>query len=426
MKHNTKQQLVTLSGLITLLLFFCTTATVSAQLAEDPNGSSQADNQGFLWGTVSTNDGNEFTGFLRWDGEEAFWDDLFNSGKRKLPHAKRGKHSHEDGQRTLKVLGKEIKISWGDSWGGGRQFVCRFGDIKKIEVLGNDEARLTMRDGQTLEVEGVGNDVRADVHIADPTLGGVDVKWKNIRTVVFNQAPRGQNPGHFRLHGRVETDEGTFTGPIQWDAEECLSTDELDGESGDTDLSIPMGNIRSIAKKSRRASTVELKDGRVLTMEGTNDVDDDNRGILIEDARFGRVEVQWDAFRKATFENAGSSGKGFNDHGKFGPLRGTVEDNEGNQYRGEIVYDLDERYGWEMLDGEDDDISYSIPMGLIQKIEPRGEDSARITLRTGETVVLEDGQDVSDRNDGILILDGSDDEGIHVRWRDLRSIVFEG
>ena len=78
------------------------------------------------------------------------------------------------------------------------------------------------------------------------------------------------------LYGKVETRGGTFEGFIQWDHDECLSTDELDGESEDGDVEIPFGRIRSI-EKYRRGSLVVLETGRELYLTGSNDVDNDNQ-----------------------------------------------------------------------------------------------------------------------------------------------------
>ena len=40
---------------------------------------ASADNTGFLYGTITLHKGEQHTGFLRWDREEAYWDDLFHS-----------------------------------------------------------------------------------------------------------------------------------------------------------------------------------------------------------------------------------------------------------------------------------------------------------------------------------------------------------
>ena len=282
-----------------------------------------------------------------------------------------------------------------------------------------------MRDGTEVHVEGSANDVSADIVIDDDSLGEVSVPWKRIDTIEFAATPSSAEPKGFRIHGTVETSEGTFEGFIQWDSEECLSYDKIDGEDDDINVSLDFGKIRSIARHTRNSSKVVLKDGREMILDGTNDVDDDIRGILVEDERFGRVEVDWDAFRKATFSDAGGSGRPYSYYGKGGGLSGTVETLSGGSHSGRIVYDLDEAYAWEMLDGDDDDIQYSIPMGMIKTIEPRGSDSANITLRNGEKLRLEDSQDVSDSNDGIVVVKGGGDEKVLIKWDDLERLTFD-
>ena len=59
-------------------------ALVALALAFPAWATSRAD--GFLYGTVETNSGNNYTGLIRWGTEEAFWDDLFNSAKDDLPY----------------------------------------------------------------------------------------------------------------------------------------------------------------------------------------------------------------------------------------------------------------------------------------------------------------------------------------------------
>ena len=43
-------------------------AVAAGQAAGDP-----APNAGFLYGTVTLDDGGKLTGYLRWEDEEAFW-----------------------------------------------------------------------------------------------------------------------------------------------------------------------------------------------------------------------------------------------------------------------------------------------------------------------------------------------------------------
>ncbi len=410
---------------VALLAAVVATLLLAGPAVAQPAEAETTDASGFIYGTVTTDKGKKFTGTLRWDDEEAFWGDLFNSAKQDMPWLDRyqDRKKRDDEGRQINVLGRKIKLNWGHH-STGRQFVARFGDISRIEVLGGDEANLFMRDGTKVHVEGSANDVSADIAVDDDALGEVVVPWRHIDTIAFADTPRDVKTRGFRLHGIVETTEGTFTGFVQWDSEECLSYDKLDGDDGDVDLSIDMGKIKSIERASRRASKVTLWDGRSMELSGSNDVDDDIRGILVEDERFGRIEVDWDAFRKVTFSGAGASGPSYASFNNRGPLQGTVRDTEGNIYRGEIIFDLDEAYPWEMLDGDNDDISYTIPFGMVTSVTPRGSDGATVVLRSGEELVLEDTQDVSDRNDGIVVL-LSGDESVHVDWDDLEIVTFD-
>ena len=64
-----------------------------------------------------------------------------------------------------------------------------------------------------------------------------------------------------------------------------------------------MGLIESIEKKSRRTALVTVKDGRTFRLRGSNDVDQDNKGIFITLAN-GDVEVvEWEEFDRVEFSH---------------------------------------------------------------------------------------------------------------------------
>ncbi len=383
-------------------------------------------NDGYLYGAVTTRSGNSYTGLLRWGTEEAFWDDLFQSAKEDLPYRdyaeKRQKLEDDDrggGWDWLKVFGRRVRIGWGD---GTRVFIARFGDIRSIKVTGSDSADVVMKSGAEIAVEGYANDVGATIHVSDPSLGEIDIEWKKIDTIVFAATPASVRPRATRLAGKVTTRSGSFDGFIQWDSQECLSTDRLDGDSDDGRVSIEMGTLRSIERRSSRSSRVTLADGRELVLEGTNDVNDEIRGILVEDPRFGRVKVPWDEFDRADFESEKGSGRSYDSYPSGGPLHGTVTADDGTVLAGRIVYDLDEEETWEMLNGERDGVSYDIPFERVAAIEPRGRSSSRVVLASGEELVLEDGQDVSDSNDGVLVFAEGAARPTYVPWRKVRRI----
>jgi hypothetical protein len=382
-----------------------------------------ADNSGFIYGTVETDGGNSYTGFLRWGTEEAFWDDQFNSVKDETQYANR-RDRDDDDREEIEIFG--IKIGFrGDHWGSSNKVLAlRFGDIAEIEPSRNDRAKVTLKNGTVLDLDGGSNDMGASINVLDESLGEVKLRWREIDRIVFKPAPSNAEPPGDRLYGKVQSRDGDFEGYIQWDLQESMSIDELDGESEDGDMSIEMGRIKAIEKRNRSGAWVELRDGRRILLEDTNDVDHSIDGIFVSDPRFGRVQLDWDSFERIDFIVAEESGPGYDDYRPAKALFGTVTDEDGVAYRGQIVYDLDEAETWEVLHGDLDDIEYHIPFEMVKSVEPVSRDSSLVTLKNGEKVELEDSQDVSDSNDGILVI-ADDGKETYIRWRDVEKIQFD-
>jgi hypothetical protein len=383
-----------------------------------------ADTRGFLYGTITTESGQVHEGRLRWGTEESFWGDLFNSSKAELARRDEVPGDQRERRHTLNLFGFEIDLTHhGDS---GRQFIVPFGDIDRIEVTGRDDAVVVLKSGRRVEVEGGSNDLGGDTKIAvwDASLGQVELEWRKIDRIQFRPAPRDLPVADHRLYGVVRTEGGgDFRGWIQWDQDECLSTDELDGETEDGDLEIPMGNIRTIEPRGRRSSRVVLRDGRELELRGTNDVDSDNRGIFVEDERFARVLVSWDAFERAEFSDPPGSGPAYGTFTAGKPLRGTVTTRAGRKLTGRLVYDLDEEGTAELLGGERRGIEYYIPFAMIASVTPTGSDRSRIELVNGEKLELEGGADIGKGNAGILVL-AKGKRPAYVPWEEVERIVF--
>jgi hypothetical protein len=408
----------------TLLIVGALIASAGAALSQEapakaPREATTIDPQGYLYGTVETRSGTSYTGTLRWGREESFWDDHFNAGKTEMPFQDARPEAERE-QKKIKILG--ITISFGNDWDESRQFIARFGDIRSIEREGRRAVYVTMKGGDEYEIDDSSNDVGASITVNDASLGTVKLDWDRIEKITFAAAPDDLEPRTHRLYGVLKTDSGEFTGFVQWDLEECLSTDELDGEGEDGDLSIPMGTIAAIEKNNRNGAWVELRDGRRLLLEDTNDVDDSTSGIFVEDERFGRVKVSWSEFERVDFEKTTRTGRGYDDYPAQGALEGTVTDEDGNVSTGKIVIDLDESRGWEILNGSLDDIAYNIPLENVRSLEPTSRDRTRVVLKNGEELVLEDETDVSEDNDGVVVLSGGSEK--YIAWREVGRIEF--
>jgi hypothetical protein len=283
-----------------------------------------------------------------------------------------------------------------------------------------------MKTGSTFLVSGYSNDVGNEITVKDPAMGPIELEWRKIEKIEFMDTPSSVDPDAFRIRGKVISDAGDFEGYIMWDKEECLSSDKLDGDSEDGRVSIMMGAIDAIERRSRNSSRVILKDGRELNLSGTNDVNGSIRGIMVEDKRFGRVTIPWVAFEKADLYDEGDSGPGYKDYKPKGRLEGSVKSLDGDEFNGLIVFDLDEAESWEILNGDRFDVEYDIPFEMVKSIRPRSSSSSTVKLTSGEEIRLEDSQDISDRNDGVLVFKNEDDDDpVFLEWDEIEELKLK-
>jgi len=177
---------------------------------------------------------------------------------------------------------------------------------------------------------------------------------------------------------------------------------------------IPFGEIAAIERDSRRSARVFLRSGEELVLDGTNDVDDSNSGIVVSDPGLGEVKVPWEEFDRVVFDALDTPVPEFSFDGGSA-IEGTVLTEAGELFRGHVRWDADESSTWEMLNGEAGGISFQIEFGRISRVE-RTKRGARVELRDGRAFELSGSNDVDDGNRGILIDDG--DRTVRISWRD--------
>ncbi|MEP5612036.1 MAG: hypothetical protein ABJP45_07285 [Cyclobacteriaceae bacterium] len=395
-----------------------------------------AQDSGFIYGKVTTEDGDVYEGPLRWGKEEVFWTDMFNASKednRNLDYlSNRERESLEDRYYSTRYgngVMRLMNVSW-DFNDNDRdndfvhQFACEFGNIKSLDIRSRSRVYLELQDGTDIEIDGNGyNDIGAKIRVLDRDLGLVSLSWSRIEEIEFLETPsRLEEKFGEPLYGTVESDLGTFTGFVQWDHDERVGTDVLDGDTRDGDVSIPFSKIESIERDGYSSSIVKLKSGRELDLRGSNDVNDDNKGIIVTVEGMGRIDLEWEDFDKVTFKNAPNSGPDYGAFSKIEKIKGQVEVDNGDVLTGEIVYDLDEEYTFEVLNGEDNDTEYIIPFRNVKSIEPRSSDRALVVLKNGDTITMEDAQDVSERNQGILVKTTND--RVYIPWDRVRKVTI--
>jgi len=414
----------------TKLCIITVAALLNALIVNKIDLATAGESQLFIYGTVEMENGDKYTGQIRWGKEEIYWFDYFNSSKPKNEYLdylseKQLDELNEDCQYSYKnsLLGS-VNMSWGNC-DNTHLFSTQFGDIKKIEVRSKNKVTVTLKNGDSIKLKGGSNDIGTKIQIHDKEIGLIKLDWKNIEFVEFSNTPSViENYFGKPLYGTANTEEGSFTGFLQWDHDERVTNDELNGEYEDGDLDIKFGKIKSI-KKVWGGSEVTLHSGRTFKLDGTNDVDGNNRGIIVNIPGQGRVDIDWDEFEEIVFTDVPDiKDLAYSDFIGDAKLEGSVKTQAGTVLDGTIVYDLDEAYGMEILNGVADDIKYFIPFADIKNITKNGRRNTTVTTRNGWSVDLDDNVDVDENNDGLLVFQSKNDDPIYVPWQDVDSIDF--
>ena len=228
-----------------------------------PDGTEAAEER--MHGTLTTRAGLSFTGHIAWDRDEIYTSDILD-----------GEDDFDD---------RDIP----------------FGSIETIERYNMNAARVVLQNGEEMVLRGTNDvdDSNRGITVSDAALGQVDVSWDDFESVRFHPADvpvtYGQFDGGERIRGTVVTEDGTqLTGTIAWDRDESYTWEMLDGDYRGIDFSVEFGKISRI-ERAGWGVEVELKDGRTFELDGSNDVDDGNRGIAVETDE-GTTLVQWDDF----------------------------------------------------------------------------------------------------------------------------------
>ncbi len=400
-----------------------------------------AQDEHFIYGRITLVDNKTYEGPLRWGKEEIYWNDIFNAGKPRNENLRLLSSSERDelDDRLYRANNRYSSWSrWADSFGWrwendgwnsdfNHQFSCQFGDLKAVVPQGSKWVTVEMRNGSKIELDGSGyNDVGTDIRVIDKELGDVEVYWNRITRIEFINTPTRLATSFGKpLYGTVEAFGEKFTGFIQWDHDERISTDKLDGDSDDGDLSIEFGKISSITRAGSRC-LVKLKSGREIYLEGSNDVNRENRGVIVMGKSFPAIDIPWSEFDKVTFEDRTPAAMvSFDQFKAQSELVGTVKTFKGETYSGRIVYDLDEEFDYELLQGKKREFEYSVPFKNIKRLKTYDDTRCEVELKSGEKIILDDAQDVNYRNQGVLIFtDSKSDRPIYVGWDKVSEIEF--
>jgi hypothetical protein len=272
-------------------------------------------------------------------------------------------------------------------------------------------------------------------------------------------------PGDDHIYGRVLTSEGeVLEGYLRWDRNEASWSDFLDGEKEipwahlrqaeeldpeyaararrertleafgvritwdeDDDASptrtpsaMRFGHIASIQVLDDRRANVTLRSGREVELFGTStDLGRGLRALVVEDVRRGTVELRWRELERVDFLDPAPGGAAPTAR----RIQGTIRTWSGLEFTGFVAWDLDEVFASDVLDGRQDGEDHEIPFSEIRSIEWESSRSSRVTLASGEVLVLRGTNDVDRDNRGIEVSDPNMGRAI-VPWREFERIDF--
>lgn len=385
-----------------------------------------------IYGTVTDESGKQVTGTIRWGDQEAFLSDIFNGEKIAtigIEHLsndeKEALEDHQPGPQAkiggvqitfISLFGSEIEMPY---------YSVPFGAIKQLTVDdANDLFVATLHDGTELKSTNNSNDLTDEIFVMTAEGNTIEYDLEDIKSVVFAAAPTTAKTYDDGIYGTVTSEFGTFQGRIMWDKDERMVSEKLDGSENNQEYEIKFADIKRIEKKDN-ASWVTLKNGQSHLLTGTNDVDNSNRGIWLDNPQFGRLEINWNQFKEAVFEDVDVKWMTFNDYQQNSRiLSGTItlEDDSVVQADG-IAYDLNHQSSAELLEVDVNKTNRLIPLGTIKSITKINELSATLAMRDGSQLVAYGNRVVNRDNNGILTQIG--DEYRWIMWQDIKSIEFD-
>jgi len=281
------------------------------------------------------------------------------------------------------------------------------------------------------------------------------------------QVPPAQqpDPASERIYGSVRTTEGErLEGYLRWDRNETHWADFLDGRreisreheqeaerldavlrarrqrersvtlpnvriTWDEDDGVPLETTQAAVRFAhlaslevtgpRRAVGVLTSGDSVELVAGSTDLGGGFRGLVVETAGGGDVELDWDELARVDFQSAPPGAL----PPKSRRLFGTLRTRDGREFTGLVAWDLDEALTTDVLDGEEGREEVHIAFADIAAISRESGSSARVTLTNGVARVLEDTNDVDSSNRGIEITDEAFGRVV-LRWDDFASLRF--
>ncbi|WP_207423327.1 hypothetical protein [Desertivirga brevis] len=384
--------------------------------------------EGVLYGDIVLKDRSILTGAIRWSGAQMLYSDVLLVAKSE-PYALKYLNRNQIHALTTQNEGIDWEFMnlWKDKTPDTRgEPLCRFGDIYSIHVTGPGKAQIFLKNGSKVRVATDRTESRhlgKDIAVFNPQYK--KIPWEKISRVNFKNYPQDFDP--FRaelLYGRIVTKQGEFTGFIQWDKTKFLTSQRLEGKLNDsdkTDTEYSFSTIAGIEKRDRGALVKFRSDSKVF-LKNNRDVNATNHGIVVMHPDWGRVVVEWEDFVSARFTKAPDN-LGYSSYQKPGRIYAIVKTTDGGVFKGNSIFDLDEQWNVELLEGSSGNTHYQIPFKFIRSLKVNGEQESKVTLIDNRVLTLSNHNDVTGNNWGIVVLLVNSGHK-YIPWNKVREISF--
>ena len=88
----------------------------------------------------------------------------------------------------------------------------------------------------------------------------------------------------------------------RWDDDEECTWEVIDTEFRNVEMDIELGYISTIRRKGCCSAIITLWDGHEFKVKGSNDVDDENKGIFVILDSGEEIEIDWEDFDYVEFK----------------------------------------------------------------------------------------------------------------------------
>lgn len=367
-----------------------------------------------IFGEISTVENKVYKGFITWNRNKNYWIDFFEASKIKNLYSSYFKRSNgvvfRADNRTFATPPTH-------------NFCCRFGNIKCIRPTDENEVVLQLKNGDRLTlVKGYSSDINTQLQITTPTET-ISLKWDHISEIHFMGAGvEAIAPETNQVAAKMKSSQGIYKGIIYWNYRQRQSQEKIN------QINALLSKVKKLyACKGKNgnhtfgpASSVSPSDGPVRAQ--VNALLQPMESVMINMPNIGSVCVPWTQFEELTIVPVSELNLlSYDDFPSPQAIKGEVVTRSGQTFAGNLAYDLDESYDFEVLDGKNNTISYRIPFRYIRSIEPKNYKYSFITLRNNSQLSLGETCDVNQDNNGIIIF-RADQNPVYIQWSEIKEI----